>query len=159
LRKHSIFIPAKRRKRSYIHNSISIVKLGTLLGMRSFIIALRGSSLDIEQLAQIFGGLLMGFTLDTPLLPRSKRARVGWAMTFALTMIIYGGGYAFQKWANAQHKSGRLDFDAGRVCKCIKYSMVTVKRPKHSFVKLSDPASSISSTDSMMRSFRACATG
>ncbi|THH13136.1 hypothetical protein EW146_g7055 [Bondarzewia mesenterica] len=62
------------------------------------------------QLAQVVGGLFIGYVLDIPRLRRSQRAKLGWVITFTMTMSIYGGGYAFQKWANAKGKMNWLDF-------------------------------------------------
>ena len=53
--------------------------------------------------AQIVGGLFMGFILDCGI-NRQTRARVGWVLLFVSGMIIWGGGYGFQKWSDAFHK-------------------------------------------------------
>lgn len=57
------------------------------------------------QLAQVLGGLFIGYVLDTPGLRRSQRARLGWMIAFIMTFSIYGGGYAFQKWADTKGKN------------------------------------------------------
>jgi hypothetical protein len=46
---------------------------------------------------QIVGAFIFGYALDKKEIPRSLRARIAWAVLFALTMAIWGGGYAFQK--------------------------------------------------------------
>lgn len=52
--------------------------------------------------AQIFGGLFMGLILDSYGVNRQTRARTGWVVLFVSGMIIWGGGYAFQRWSD-QH--------------------------------------------------------
>ncbi|KAK4507794.1 hypothetical protein PRZ48_001529 [Zasmidium cellare] len=46
--------------------------------------------------SQIFAALAWGALLDTPRLKRKTRARVGLLALFAITMGLWGGGYAFQ---------------------------------------------------------------
>jgi hypothetical protein len=48
-------------------------------------------------LMQIAGAFTFGYALDRTWLPRSIRARACWAVLFILTMVVWGGGYAFQK--------------------------------------------------------------
>ncbi|KIJ50126.1 hypothetical protein M422DRAFT_160013, partial [Sphaerobolus stellatus SS14] len=73
--------------------------------------AIRSRSLNsaLYWLAQVFGGLFIGCVLDIPSLRRSNRAKVGWVIAFVLTFAIYGGGFAFQKWADQRPKNF-LDF-------------------------------------------------
>lgn len=47
--------------------------------------------------AQIVGALGLGYALDTPSIRRSVRAKICLVMLFSVTMIIYGGGYAWEK--------------------------------------------------------------
>ena len=64
-------------------------------------------------IAQMLGGLVIGFILDLPFLSRPNRARVGWAFLLATGMAIWGGGYAFQIWENrrlAQGKEQDIDY-------------------------------------------------
>jgi len=64
--------------------------------------------------AQMFGGAFIGVILDLPFFKRSMRAKIGWGIVFVLTMVIWGGGYAFQVWYNQMHlihEVGWLDFD------------------------------------------------
>ncbi|KAF2144873.1 uncharacterized protein K452DRAFT_324711 [Aplosporella prunicola CBS 121167] len=46
---------------------------------------------------QIVGAFIMGYGLDQTGIRRTVRAKIVWAVLFALTMGIWGGGYAFQK--------------------------------------------------------------
>ncbi|SMY21387.1 unnamed protein product [Zymoseptoria tritici ST99CH_1A5] len=46
--------------------------------------------------AQIFGALVYGYFLDLKSFRRTVRAKAAWVSLFALTMIVWGGGYAFQ---------------------------------------------------------------
>ncbi|ORY64316.1 major facilitator superfamily transporter [Pseudomassariella vexata] len=48
-------------------------------------------------LAQIFGALIFGYALDFHNARRTIRARGALVVLFVLTMVIWGGGYAFQK--------------------------------------------------------------
>lgn len=50
--------------------------------------------------AQIVGAFIYGYALDIQSIRRTMRAKIAWATLFALTMIIWGGGYAFQKGYN-----------------------------------------------------------
>jgi MFS family permease len=58
----------------------------------------RGRSLNnlLYWLAQIFGAIIFGYALDYPKLSRSMRAKISLAVLLSLTMIIWGGGYAWQ---------------------------------------------------------------
>jgi len=47
--------------------------------------------------AQIVGAGVFGLCLDLSMFRRSTRAKGAWVVLFALTMAIWGGGYAFQK--------------------------------------------------------------
>ena len=47
--------------------------------------------------SQIAGAYLFGYGLDVGRVRRSVKARVVWVVLFALTMAIWGGGYAWQK--------------------------------------------------------------
>jgi len=46
---------------------------------------------------QIIGAFVFGYVLDLKFMRRTLRARVAWGALFALTMIIWGCGYEFQK--------------------------------------------------------------
>lgn len=47
--------------------------------------------------AQVFGALMYGYFLDLEKYRRSTRAKLALGTLFALTMAIWGGGYAYQK--------------------------------------------------------------
>ncbi|UNI17570.1 hypothetical protein JDV02_003900 [Purpureocillium takamizusanense] len=67
-------------------------------------------------LAQMLGGLLIGLILDVPWLSRPNRARLGWATVFVTGMVIWGGGYQFQKWQDVRHAQGHkqdIDYKEG----------------------------------------------
>jgi MFS family permease len=69
-------------------------------------------------IAQMLGGLVMGLILDLPSLERPQRARLAWFFLFITGMAIWGGGYAFQKWANVRVAAGLkqdIDFSEGRI--------------------------------------------
>jgi len=48
-------------------------------------------------LAQIIAALSLGYLLDIEKVRRSLRAKAAWGMLMVLTMVIWGGGYAFAK--------------------------------------------------------------
>jgi hypothetical protein len=63
-------------------------------------------------IAQMFGGLIMGFLLDMPFLGRRRRAVLGWATLFVTGLAIWGGGYAFQLWSDQRQTKGlKQDID------------------------------------------------
>lgn len=76
---------------------------------------LRTRSLDsaLYWLAQMFGGIGMGATLDWALLGgRPRRALIGWAILFATGMAVWGAGYKFQVWADDRLAHGlKQDID------------------------------------------------
>jgi len=47
--------------------------------------------------SQIVGAFVFGYALDVASLRRTLRAKGAWAVLFVITMIIWGGGYDFQK--------------------------------------------------------------
>ncbi len=47
--------------------------------------------------SQIGGAYIFGYGLDIKNVRRSTRAKVVWAVLFSITMVIWGGGYAWQK--------------------------------------------------------------
>jgi hypothetical protein len=47
--------------------------------------------------SQIIGAYIFGFALDSKRFTRSMRAKICVAALFVLTMVIWGGGYDFQK--------------------------------------------------------------
>jgi len=48
-------------------------------------------------LAQIIAALSLGYLLDIEKVRRSTRARLAWGLLVVMTMVIWGGGYAFEK--------------------------------------------------------------
>jgi MFS family permease len=48
-------------------------------------------------LMQIVGAYIFGYALDHQGIRRSMRARLAWVAIFTFTMVVWGGGYAFQK--------------------------------------------------------------
>lgn len=48
-------------------------------------------------LAQVAGALILGYALDIERVRRSVRAKASLVMLFVMTVVIYGGGYAWQK--------------------------------------------------------------
>ncbi|KAF5359181.1 hypothetical protein D9756_003601 [Leucocoprinus leucothites] len=61
-------------------------------------------------IAQMFGGLLIGFLLDLKWLTRPQRALLGYVFVFVTGFAIWGGGLAFQRWADKTGKKQWLDF-------------------------------------------------
>jgi len=47
--------------------------------------------------SQIIGAYVFGYALDIKSVRRSMRAKLGWGVLFMLTVVIWGGGYAWQK--------------------------------------------------------------
>lgn len=47
--------------------------------------------------SQIAGAYIFGYGLDVKSVRRSMRAKVVWGVLFVITMVIWGGGYAWQK--------------------------------------------------------------
>lgn len=69
-------------------------------------------------IAQMVGGLFMGFILDLKSLSRRSRAIIGWSILFATGMAVWGGGYKFQVWDDQRLKHGHkqdIDYKAGSV--------------------------------------------
>lgn len=84
----------------------------TVNGM-TFNIRSRSLNGALYWIAQMFGGLIMGFLLDVPGLNRQWRARLNWLFLFVTGMAIWGGGYAFQLWYDrrvAEGKKQDVDF-------------------------------------------------
>lgn len=76
----------------------------------TFTIRSRSLNSALYWFAQIFGGFFAGVILDMPCFPRSVRSKIVWAVLTTLTFTIWGGGYAFQKWADRTNQGGWLDF-------------------------------------------------
>lgn len=104
----------------------------------------------------MFGGVFIGVMLDLPCFSRSQRAKLGWGIIFSLTFIIWGGGYAFQKWSDTIHKVGWLDFSEAGLCELIIHGYICYA---HKNVKSLALASCISSTGFMMLASKASVIG
>ena len=78
----------------------------TVNGM-TFNIRSRSLNGALYWIAQMFGGLIMGFLLDVPGLNRQWRARLNWLFLFVTGMAIWGGGYAFQLWYDRRVAEGK----------------------------------------------------
>jgi hypothetical protein len=64
-------------------------------------------------IAQMIGGLSMGFLLDLQHLNRRSRALSGWAILFVTGMVIWGGGYKFQVWSDRFGMNQDIDYKMG----------------------------------------------
>lgn len=106
----------------------------------------------------MFGGVFIGVILDLPCFSRSQRAKLGWCILFSLTFIVWGGGYAFQKWADGIHKVGWLDFSEAGVCKFAIFVVIDIYCAHESSKSLA-LVSYISSTGFMTLASRACVIG
>lgn len=62
-----------------------------------FTIRTRALNSAFYWIAQIISALLMGLLVDLPKFHRQTRARFAWVLLFVSGMIIWGGGYTFQK--------------------------------------------------------------
>lgn len=68
-------------------------------GLNGTMFNIRTRSLNglLYWLAQIIAALIVGYTLDYQGIRRSVRAKISFAVLFTMTMVIWGGGYAWQK--------------------------------------------------------------
>ncbi|KAE8146376.1 major facilitator superfamily domain-containing protein [Aspergillus avenaceus] len=63
-------------------------------------------------LMQMVGAFVFGLTLDMKFFSRPMRAKINFALLFALTLGIWGGGYAFQKrYTRAQTDANQVKMD------------------------------------------------
>lgn len=62
-------------------------------------------------LCQIFGAVIFGYALDISSIRRSLRARIALGTLFALTFVIWGGGWAWQKQQPTREQTSAGDFD------------------------------------------------
>lgn len=67
------------------------------VNLAKFNIRTRSLNALLYYISQILGAYIYGFALDTSRISRSMRAKICIVSLFALTMAIWGGGYAFQK--------------------------------------------------------------
>jgi hypothetical protein len=83
----------------------------------NFNIRTRSLNSALYWIAQMTGGLLMGFLLDLHNLNRRTRAKMGWGILFVTGMAIWGGGYKFQVWDDRRLAGGLkqdIDYKDGR---------------------------------------------
>lgn len=84
----------------------------------TFNIRTRSLNSALYWMAQMLGGMLIGFLLDMPWLERPGRARLGWAFLLVTGMAIWGGGYAFELWQEKRIASGLMqdiDYTEGSI--------------------------------------------
>lgn len=62
-----------------------------------FSLRTRGLNSLLYWLAQMFGAMVLGYVLDTPLLKRRNRAWAGWALTTVVCWTVWGGSYQVLK--------------------------------------------------------------
>jgi MFS family permease len=73
---------------AYIFNDVNGVRFNTRT---------RALNNTLYYAMQIVGAFLFGYALDRAWVRRTIRARIVWAVLLALTMVIWGFSYAFQK--------------------------------------------------------------
>jgi hypothetical protein len=56
----------------------------------------------------MFGGIVMGAILDLSPTNRRNRGIIGWVFLFVTGMVIWGGGYQFEKWLENRNDLGLL---------------------------------------------------
>ena len=67
------------------------------VNLAKFNIRTRSLNNTLYWLSQILGAFVFGYALDTTTIRRSLRARSALVTLFILTMVIWGGGYAWQR--------------------------------------------------------------
>ncbi|KAI1303875.1 putative MFS transporter [Xylaria venustula] len=75
---------------------------------RTFNIRTRSLNGALYWIAQMLGGLIIGFLLDMPCFSRRMRARIGWIVLTTIGLSVWGGGYAFQLWENKRLAAGHI---------------------------------------------------
>jgi ABC-type glycerol-3-phosphate transport system permease component len=73
---------------TYQQNGMNAIHFGTRT---------RALNSCLYYIAQIVGAMALGFALDYQGIRRSVRAKLALAFLFVMTMVIWGGGYAYQK--------------------------------------------------------------
>lgn len=84
----------------------------------TFNIRTRSLNSALYWIAQMLGGMLMGFLLDLPWFERPGRARLGWGFLMVTGMAIWGGGYAFELWQEERMSHGLkqdIDYKQGSI--------------------------------------------
>lgn len=67
------------------------------VNLAKFNIRTRALNNTLYWTSQILGALVFGYALDAHRISRPLRARVSWAALLVLTMVIWGGGYVWQR--------------------------------------------------------------
>lgn len=67
------------------------------VNLPKFNIRTRALNNTLYWMSQIIGAAVFGYALDISSISRSLRAKILMGTLFALTMVIWGGGYAWQK--------------------------------------------------------------
>lgn len=67
------------------------------VNLAKFNIRTRSLNSVLYWLSQIIGAFIFGYALDVKAVRRSIRAKAVYVIMFVLTMVIWGGGYAWQK--------------------------------------------------------------
>ncbi|CRK45236.1 hypothetical protein BN1723_019667, partial [Verticillium longisporum] len=84
------------------------------MNLMHFNIRTRALNSLLYWLAQIIGALVMGYGLDFPGVRRSWRARGSYIVLIVLTMVIWGGGWAWQsKQLPREEAKGDIDWTDG----------------------------------------------
>ncbi|XXG97488.1 hypothetical protein Hte_003791 [Hypoxylon texense] len=86
-------------------------------GVNGALFNVRARSLNnlLYWLAQIFGAVIVGYSLDVATVRRSVRAKISFGVLFALTFIIWGGGYAFQRQQPSRAVTSDASYDAQKL--------------------------------------------
>ncbi|KIV84668.1 hypothetical protein, variant [Exophiala sideris] len=67
------------------------------VNLPKFNVRTRALNSVLYYISQIIGAWIFGFALDTTYLRRTTKARMAMGLLFMFTMVIWGGGYDFQK--------------------------------------------------------------
>lgn len=80
----------------------------SVVNSNTFNIRTRSLNSALYWLAQMFGGIVMGAILDLTPTNRRNRGIIGWVFLFVTAMVIWGGGYQFEKWLENRNDLGLL---------------------------------------------------
>lgn len=67
------------------------------VNLAKFNIRTRALNNTLYWLSQILGAYVFGYALDIRRYSRPTKAKASWVALFVITMVIWGGGYAWQK--------------------------------------------------------------
>ncbi|EGE77180.2 hypothetical protein RJZ56_005275 [Blastomyces dermatitidis] len=73
---------------------------------KTFNIRSRSLNSALYWMAQMCGGLLMGFLMDLRFMNRRQRAWLGWVVLMLSGLGTWGGGYVFQRWQDERTAVG-----------------------------------------------------